>query len=120
MAKPEEAMPTPEQLDDDEREFASVVRPMATVAGAAAAGTAVITVANNPGRESWFRTHPTFRPVVDLVVRQDGKEKSDRFVLVKQEMVVALEEIGMATTLHTLYLTITDKGVLRVIPVPMR
>jgi hypothetical protein len=112
----ESSYPTPEQLDEDEAEFASVVRPMAQVTGAAAAGIVAISVANNPGRECWFRTHPDFHPVVDLVVRGEG-EKSDKFVLVKQSMVPELAVIGMSTTPHTLYLTITDKGVLRIIPV---
>jgi hypothetical protein len=104
------------QLDAEEAEYKSLTRPVEDVTGAAAAGITAITVANNPGKDSWIRTHPTFSPQVDLVT-VNSEEKDGKFILATQSMVPALCEIGMSTQLHTLYLTQTSKGVLRLIPV---
>jgi hypothetical protein len=52
---------SPEQLDEDEKEFRSMRRDLPGVAGASAVGIVSIGVAKVPGKNEFFRTHPDFR-----------------------------------------------------------
>jgi hypothetical protein len=56
-----------EQLDEEEKEFHALRRDVPGVKGASAIGIVSINVAKTPGKNEFFRTHPTFRPVVPIV-----------------------------------------------------
>ena len=61
---------TPEDLDEDEAEFARLRRDLPHVEGAAALGIQAIAVVKAPPKNTFFRAHKVFRPIVDLVVDQ--------------------------------------------------
>jgi DNA (cytosine-5)-methyltransferase 1 len=108
--------PTPEQLDEEEREFQRLTRIIPHVKGAAGAGIISISVAKAPPKNSFFRTHKEFHPIVDMVSVADGME--EKFLVVDEPMIPFLESIGIRTAPHTLYFTITaDKGARTVVPV---
>ena len=77
-----------------------------------------IGVGKIPGKNEFFRTHPEFRPVVPMVDVEVGMEK--QYFAVDDEMVVALAGIGITVTDHTLYLTVTPRGAVRIIPMQHR
>jgi hypothetical protein len=104
-----------EELDQDEKEFRALRRDLPGVKGASAVGIVSIGVAKIPGRNEFFRTHPDFRAVVPLVDTEVGMEKA--FFAVSDDMVEALAGIGILTSLHTLYLTVTSRGATKIIPV---
>jgi hypothetical protein len=119
----DEAAPTPNpgitpsvtELDEDEAEFRKLRRDLPGVKGASAIGIVSIGVSKTPGKNEFFRTHPKFRPVVPLVDIEVGMEK--QYFAVDADMVVALAGIGITVSEHTLYLTVTPRGAVRIIPI---
>ena len=63
----------------------------------------------------FFRTHEEFRPVVPIVNVEVGMEK--QFFAVDDDMVVALAGIGITVADHALYLTVTPRGAVKIIPI---
>ena len=104
-----------EALDEDEAEFRKLRRDLPGVKGASAIGIVSIGVGKTPGKNEFFRTHPEFRPVVPLVDIEVGMEK--QYFAVDTDMVVALAGIGITVSDHTLYLTVTPRGAVRIIPI---
>jgi hypothetical protein len=106
---------TEEMLDADEAEFTRLRRDLPGVKGASAAGIVSISVGKIPGKNEFFRTHAEFRPTVPMVDVEVGMEK--QYFAVDTEMTVALASIGINVTDHTLYLTVTPRGGVRIIPI---
>jgi hypothetical protein len=104
-----------EQLDEEEAEFRSMRRDLPGVKGAGSAGTVSISVNKAPARNEFFRTHHEFRPIVSIVDLEVNMER--QFFAVTKEMVVALHGIGITVSDHALYLTVTSRGGIRVVPV---
>src|SRR5262245_53475695 len=104
-----------EELDEEEREFRALRRDLPGVKGASAVGIVSIGVSKIPGKNEFFRTHADFRPVVPIVDLEIGMEQ--QFFAVTDEMVEALAGIGITVSLHTLYLTVTAQGAVRIVPV---
>jgi hypothetical protein len=106
---------TEEMLDADEAEFARLRRDLPGVKGASAAGIVSISVGKTPGKNEFFRTHAEFRPTVPMVDVEVGMEK--QYFAVDTEMEVALAGIGINVSEHKLYLTVTPRGGVRIIPI---
>jgi hypothetical protein len=106
---------TPEELDAEEQEFRALRRDLPGVKGASAGGIVAISVGKAPNKNEFFRSHREFRPTVSLVDVDVGMEK--QFFAVTPDMVDALAGIGITVSDYTLYLTITSRGALRVVPV---
>ena len=106
---------TAAELDAEEEEFRKLRRDLPGVKGASGAGIVAVSVAKAPLKNEFFRVHRDFRPIVPVVDIEVGMEK--QFFVVDQVMVAPLEGIGIAVSDHTLYLTITSRGSLRLIPV---
>jgi hypothetical protein len=104
-----------EQLDEEEQEFRSMRRDLPGVKGAGGAGIVAISVGKAPAKNEFFRAHPEFRPIVPMVDLEVGMER--QFFAVTKEMVVALAGIGITVSDHALYLTVTSRGGVRVVPV---
>jgi hypothetical protein len=104
-----------EQLDEEEEEFRRLRRDLPGTQGAAAAGIVSIGVSKIPGKNEFFRTHKDFHPVVSIVDADIGMER--HFFAVTDAMTEALASIGIPTALHTLYLTMTARNALRIVPV---
>jgi hypothetical protein len=104
------------ELDEDEAEFRQLRRDLPGAKGASSTGIVSIGVGKAPGRNEFFRTHATFRPVVAIVSQEEGIEK--QFYGVTPEMVEPLAAIGISVRDHTLYLTITSRGAMKIVPVP--
>jgi hypothetical protein len=104
-----------EALDADELEYRKYRRDLPGVKGAAAVGIVAIPTAKVPGKNEFFRTHPTFRPVVPILDMEVGMEK--QFFAASDDMVKSLASIGIPVSEHTLYLTVTARGAVRIIPV---
>ena len=106
-----------EQLDEEEREFRALRRDLPGVKGASAAGIVAISVGKTPQKNEFFRTHrdPDFRPIMPVVDVEVGMEK--QFFVVTPDMVEPLSAIGITVTDHVLYLTVTARGALRIVPV---
>jgi hypothetical protein len=104
-----------EQLDEDEAEFRSLRRDLPGMKGASAVGIVSIGVAKIPGKNEFFRTCPNFRPVVSIVDLEVGMER--QYFAVTDDMVEALAGIGITVSDHTLYLTVTSTGAVRIVPV---
>jgi hypothetical protein len=104
-----------EELDADEAEFRKLRCDLPGVTGASAAGVVSIGVAKIPGVNEFFRTSKEFRPVVPLVNVEVGMER--QYFAVDGTMVVALAGIGISVTKYTLYLTVTPRGAVRIIPI---
>jgi hypothetical protein len=102
-------------LDEDEAEFRRLRRDLPGVSGASAVGIVAIGVAKIPGRNEFFRTHPDFRPIIPIVDLEVGMER--QFFASTDEMVEALAAIGITVSPHTLYLTVTSRGAVKIIPV---
>jgi hypothetical protein len=102
-------------LDEDEKEFRALRRDLPGVKGSSVVGIVSIGVAKIPGKNEFFRTHPEFRPVIPIVDLEIGMER--QFFAVTDKMVEALASIGIAVSLHTLYLTVTALGAVKIIPV---
>jgi hypothetical protein len=104
-----------EQLDAEEDEFRAMRRDLPGVKGSSAIGIVAIGASKIPGRNEFFRTHRDFMPVMPIVDLEVGMEK--QFFAVSPDMVEHLAGIGITVTNHRLYLTVTSRGALRVIPV---
>jgi hypothetical protein len=102
-------------LDEDEAEFRQLRRDVPGVKGSSALGIVAIGVSKLPGKNEFFRTFPDFRPVVPIVNHEIGMEK--QYFAVTDPMIKALEGIGITTSMYTLYLTVTSRGAVRVVPV---
>jgi hypothetical protein len=113
--KPKLEVVQSEDLDADEAEFRKLRRDLPGTKGASAVGIVAISVGKTPGKNEFFRTHPEFRPVVSLVDIEVGMER--QFFAVTEEMVAALAGIGITVSEHTLYLTVTPNGSVRIIPI---
>lgn len=116
-SKPAESMSQAEseQLDEEEKEFRALRRDLPGVKGASAAGIVAISVGKTPLKNEFFRSHKEFRPIVPIVDVEVGMER--QFFAVTNEMVEPLNAIGITVTDHVLYLTVTSRGALRIVPV---
>jgi len=103
------------ELDEEEKEFRALRRDLPGVTGSSAAGIVTLSVGRTPTKNEFFRTHPDFRPIVPIVNLEVGMEK--QYFAVASEMVEPLGQIGITVSDHTLYLTVTSDGVVRIIPV---
>jgi hypothetical protein len=114
---PATATATEAELDADEQEFRRLRRDLPGVKGASAAGIVAISVGKKPTAKEneYFRTHPDFRPVVPIVDLEVGMER--QFFAVDASMIEPLAGIGITVSEHVLYLTVTSKGGLRIVPV---
>jgi hypothetical protein len=115
IKKPTLEVVTDEELDEEEKEFRALRRDLPGVKGASAVGIVAISVGKTPGKNEFFRTHPDFSPAVALVDLEVGMERT--FFAVTDEMVEALAGIGITVTNHTLYLTVTPRGAVRIVPI---
>jgi alpha-glutamyl/putrescinyl thymine pyrophosphorylase clade 1 len=115
VKRPKLEVVSEEELDEEEREFRKLRRDLPGVKGSAAFGIVSIGVGKIPGVNEFFRTHETFRPVVPLVNHEVGLEK--QYFAVDDAMVVALAGIGIRVSDHTLYLTVTPVGAVKIIPI---
>jgi hypothetical protein len=105
-----------EELDEEEKEFRALRRDVPGVKGAADAGILTISVGKQiTPKNEFYRTHKTFRPVVPMVIVEAGMDH--HFIAVMPNMVEPLASMGIMVADHTLYLTITPSGGLRIIPV---
>jgi hypothetical protein len=107
--------PTEEELDEEEQEFRALRRDLPGVKGASGAGIVAISVGKAPPKNEFFRTHPEFRPIVPMVDCEMGMER--HYFAVRPDMVEPLASIGISVTDHVLYLTITSRGAVRLVPV---
>jgi hypothetical protein len=103
-----------EELDEEEAEFRALRRDVPGVKGSSAAGISIL-VAKMPDKNEFFRTHPRFRPVVQMASLEQRMEK--HFLAVTREMVEPLRGIGIGINDYTLYWTLTARGASRIIPV---
>jgi hypothetical protein len=105
-----------EELDEEEREFRELRRDLPGVKGAADIGLITISVGRQPTpKNEFYRTYTDFRPVVPLVDIEVGMDR--HYIAVAPGMVEPLASIGIAVTDHVLYLIVTPRGGLRIIPV---
>src|SRR5262249_45399201 len=104
-----------EGLDEDEIEFQKLRRDLPGVKGASAIGIVSITVSKKPEANEFFRTHPDFMPIIPIVNIEVGMEK--QFFAVTEDMGVALAGIGTPVSDHRLYMIVTPRGAVRIIPV---
>jgi len=108
--------PTPEELDEEEQEFRKLRRDLPGVTGAADVGVISVSVGRQPTpRNEFYRTHKDFRPVVPLVDIEVGMDR--HYIAVAPSMIEPLASIGITVTDHVLYLIVTPRGGLRIIPV---
>src|SRR5689334_1937201 len=107
--------PTEEELDEEEKEFRALRRDLPGVKGASSAGIVAISVGKTPTKNEFFRTHREFRPAVPIVDLEVGMER--QFFAVTPDMIEALSGIGITVTDHVLYLTVTTRGAIRIVPV---
>ena len=105
---------TPEEIQE-EADYRAMRRDLPGVKGASAAGIIAISVAKTPGKNEFFRTHKTFNPIVSLVVADIGMDKCWLTATPEMEKALAAIEIKMAP--HVLYLTVTESGAVRIVPV---
>ena len=103
------------ELDEEEKEFRALRRDLPGVKGSSTAGIVTIAVGKAPTKNEFFRTHPDFRPVVSLVDIEVGMEK--QYFAVTSDMIEPLKQIGITVSDHTLYLTVTSGGAVRLVPV---
>src|SRR5215468_5270792 len=104
-----------EELDEDEVEFKKLRKDLPGVKGTSAVGIVSITVSKKPEENEFFRTHPDFMPVVPIVNIEVGMER--QFFAVTDDIVVALAGIGITVSDHRLYLIVTPRGAVRIIPI---
>jgi hypothetical protein len=102
-------------LDDDEKEYRAQRRDLPGVKGSSAVGIVSINVGKIPGKNMFFRTHTTFSPVINLVDTEVGMEK--QYFTATPEMERALAGIAITMSPYTLYLTVTEEGAVKIIPV---
>jgi hypothetical protein len=114
--KPKLEVVTTEELDEDEKEFRALRRDVPGVKGASEAGLLAISVGRQPTpKNEFYRTSREFRPMVALVNIEVGMER--HYIAVMPNMIEPLAGIGITVTDHTLYLIVTPRGALRIIPV---
>jgi hypothetical protein len=104
-----------EQLDADEAEFRSMRRDLPGVKGASTAGMVTLAVGKTPGKNEFFRAKADFHPIVSIVNIEVGMEK--QFFAVSSNMIEPLYSIGITVSDHCLYLTVTPRGAIRIVPV---
>lgn len=105
-----------QELDEEEKEFRALRRDLPGVKGAAEIGLLSISVGRQPTpKNEFFRTHPDFRPVVPLVDIEVGMDR--HYIAVAPNMVEPLASIGITVADHVLYLIVTPRGGLRIIPI---
>ena len=109
------AVDTEQELDADEQEFRAMRRDLPGVKGASAAGIVAISVGKAPAKNEFFRAHREFRPIVPIVDLEVGMER--QYFAVTADMVENLNGIGITVTDHALYLTVTSRGAVRIVPV---
>jgi hypothetical protein len=108
--------PSVEQLDEEEAEFRALRRDLPGVKGAAEVGMISVSVGRQPTpKNEFYRTHRDFRPIVPLVDIEVGMDR--HYVAVAPSMVEPLASIGITVSDHALYLIVTPRGGLRIIPV---
>ena len=90
-------------------------RDLPGVKGASASGIVAISVGKAPAKNEFFRTNADFRPIVAMVDLEVGMER--QFFAVTKEMITALHGIGITVSDHVLYLTVTSRGAVRIVPV---
>jgi hypothetical protein len=114
--KPKLEIVASEELDEEEAEFRALRHDLPGVKGSAEAGLLAISVGRQPTpKNEFYRTHKDFHPVVPLVDIEVGMDR--HFIAVMPNMVAPLAGIGITVTDHTLYLVISPRGALRIIPV---
>jgi hypothetical protein len=113
--KPKLAIVPKEELDEEEAEFQKLRPDLPGVKGASAVGIVSIGVSKIPGKNEFFRTHADFRAVVPIVDIEVGMEQ--QFFAVTDEMVASLAAIGITVSNHALYLTVTARGAVKIVPV---
>jgi hypothetical protein len=114
--KPKLEVVPSEELDEEEEEFRRLRRDLPGVKGAADVGLIAIGVGKQPTpRNEFYRTNKDFRPIVPIVGVEAGLDK--QFVAVAPAMVAPLAGLGITVTDHTLYLIISPRGALKIIPV---
>jgi hypothetical protein len=108
--------PTPEELDKEEQEFRALRRDLPGVKGAAEVGMLTVGVGRQPTpKNEFYRTNADFRPVVPLVNIEAGMDK--HYIAVAPGMSEPLAGIGITAADHTLYLIVTPRGSLKIIPI---
>jgi hypothetical protein len=116
VKKPKLEVVSDEELDEEEREFRALRRDLPGVKGAAEVGMISVSVGRQPTpKNEFFRTHRDFRPVVPLVDIEVGMDR--HYIAVAPNMIEPLAGIGITVTDHVLYLIVTPRGGLRIIPV---
>jgi hypothetical protein len=116
VKKPKLEVVSDEELDEEEREFRALRRDLPGVKGAAEVGMISVSVGRQPTpKNEFFRTHKDFRPVVPLVDIEVGMDR--HYIAVAPGMIEPLAGIGITVTDHVLYLIVTPRGGLRIIPV---
>jgi hypothetical protein len=114
--KPELKVVQEEELDEDEKEYRALRRDLPGVKGAADAGMLTISVGRQPvPKNEFYRTHKEFRPVMALVNVEAGMDR--HYLAVTDSMIQPLKDLGITVTDHLLYLTVTPRGGLRIIPI---
>jgi hypothetical protein len=114
--KPKLEVVSDEELDGEEKEFRALRRDLPGVKGAAEVGMISVSVGRQPTpKNEFFRTHKDFRPVVPLVDIEVGMDR--HYIAVAPGMIEPLAGIGITVTDHVLYLIVTPRGGLRIIPV---
>jgi hypothetical protein len=107
---------TDSEDDEDDEDYRKMRRDMPGVSGASAVGIVAINVNKKPaGKNEFFRVHPTFHPIINLVDTEVGMER--RFFTATDEMEIALAGIGISMSAYTLYLTVSETGAVRIVPV---
>jgi hypothetical protein len=106
---------TEEELDTEKQEFRALRCDLPGIKGASTTGIVALSVGKTPTKNEFFRVHRDFRPIVPIVDLEVGMEK--QFFAVTPDMVEALGSIGITVTNHALYLTITARGAIRIVPV---
>jgi hypothetical protein len=104
-----------EELDEDEIEFKKLRRDLPGVKGASVIGIVTINVNKKPEANKFFRTHRDFMPIIPIVNIEVGMER--QFFAVTDDMVVALAGIGITVSDHRLYMIVTPRGAVRIIPI---
>src|SRR5262245_3368163 len=104
-----------EELDEEELEFRSIRKDLPGVKGASAVGVVTIAVGKTPGKNEFFRSNEEFRPVVPMVDVEVGMEK--QYFCVADNMIEPLASIGISTSLQTLFMTVIERGMVRIVAI---
>jgi hypothetical protein len=113
--KPKLEIVSNEELDAEEEEFRRLRRDLPGIKGAADIGLISVSVGRQPTpKNEFYRTHSDFRPVVALVDIEVGLDK--KYVAVAPNMIEPLAGIGITASDHVLYLIISPRSALRIIP----